>query len=60
MNGVVQGCSFSLVTVACIAGLWMDGMNQQVPDIKATTMVDDTSLYAVGTEKCRILEEVIE
>ena len=60
MNGVVQGCSFSLVTVACITGLWMEGMNQQVPEIKATTMFDDRRLYVAGTEKFRILEEAIE
>ena len=60
MNGVVQGCSLSLVTVACITGLWMDGMNRQIPEIKATTMVDDRRLYAVGTEKFKILEEAIE
>ena len=57
MNGVVQGCSFGLVTVACITGLWMGGTNQQVPEITATTMVDDRRLYAVGTEKFRILHE---
>ena len=60
MNGVVQGCSLSLVTVACITGLWMDGMNRQIPEIKATTMVDDRRLYAVETEKFKILEEAIE
>ena len=60
LNGVVQGGSFSLVMVACIVGLWMEGLNQQVPEIKATTMVDDRSLYVVGTERFRILEEAIE
>ena len=35
-------------------------MNQQEPEIKATTMVDDRRLYAVGTENSRILEEAIE
>ena len=35
-------------------------MSQQVPEIEATTMVDDRRLYAVGTEKFRILEEAIE
>ena len=39
---------------------WMDGMNRQIPEIKATTMVDDQRLYAVGTEKFKILEEAIE
>ena len=33
---------------ACITGLWMDGMNRQIPEIKATTMVDNRRLYAVG------------
>ena len=60
MNGVVQGCSLSLVTVAYSTCLWMDGMNQQVPQIKATTMVDDRRLYAVGTEQFRILQEAVE
>ena len=60
MNGVVQGCSLSVVTVACITGLWMDGMNRQVPEVKATTMVDDRRLCAVGTEKFKVLEEAIE
>ena len=60
MNGVVQGCSLSLVTVACIMGLWMDGVNRQIPEIKATMMVDDKRLYAVGTEKFKVLEEAIE
>ena len=35
-------------------------MNQQVPEIKATTMFDDRRLYVAGTEKFRILEEAIE
>ena len=60
MNGVVQGCSLSLVTVACITGLWMDGMNRQIPEIRTTTMVDDRRLHAVGTEKFKVLEEAIE
>ena len=38
----------------------MEGLDQQVPDIKDTTMVHDRRLYAVGTEKFRILEGVIE
>ena len=38
----------------------MYGMKQQVPEIKATTMVDDRRLYAVGTEKFKILQEAIE
>ena len=42
------------------SGLWMEGMNQRIPEIKATTMVDDRTLCAVGTEKFRILEEAIE
>ena len=33
----------------------MEGLNQQVAEIKGTTMVDDRRLYAVGTEKFRIL-----
>ena len=48
MNGVVQGRSFSLVTVACITGLWMGGMDHQVLEIKANTMVGDRRLFAVG------------
>ena len=59
LNGVVQGCSFGIVTVACITGLWMDGMNQEVSEIKATTMVDDRRMYVVGAEKARTLEEAI-
>ena len=55
-----MGCSLGLVTVACTTGLWMDGMTLQVPEIKATPMVDDRRLYAVGTEKFRIIEEAIE
>ena len=43
-----------------ITGLWMEGLNQQVPDIKATTMVDDNRLYVVGTENFRTFEEAIE
>ena len=54
------GCSHSLVTVAHITGLWMDGMSQQVPEIKGTTMVDNRRLYAVGTENFRTFEEAIE
>ena len=60
MNGVVQGCSLSLVTVACITGLWMDGTNRQIPESKATTMVDHRRLNAVGAEKFKVLEEAIE
>ena len=55
MNGVVQGCSLSLVTVACITGLWMDGMNRQIPEIKATTVVDDKRLYAGGRRSSKSL-----
>ena len=45
-----------LVTVACIIGLWMEGLNQRVPEVKVTTMLDDRRLYAVGS----ILEKAIE
>ena len=60
LNGVVQGCSQSLVTDAHVTGLWMDGMSQQVLEIKGTTMVDNRRLYAVGTENFRTFEEAIE
>ena len=43
-----------------ITALWVDGMNEQAPETRATTMVDDRKLYAVGTEKLRILEEAID
>ena len=38
----------------------VDGMNRQIPEIKATTMVDDRRLHAMGTETFRILEEAIK
>ena len=60
MNGVVQGCSLGLVTCARITGLWMNGRSPQVPEIKASKMVDDRRLCAVGTETFRILEKAIE
>ena len=40
-----------------IIGLCMDGTNQQVPDIKATTLVDDRRQYAVGTESSNFLRK---
>ena len=39
---------------AAVSSQWMDGLNQQVPEIKATTMVDDRRLYAF-----RVLGEAI-
>ena len=58
--GVVWRCGLSLVTVTSITCFWMEGMNQQAPEIKATTMVDDRRLCVVSTEKFGILVEAIE
>ena len=60
LNEVVQRCCLSLVAVACATGLRMEGLIQLVPEIKATSMVDERRLHAIGTEKFRILEETIE
>ena len=38
----------------------MEGLNQQIPEVKATTMVDDGRLYAVETEKYRTHEEAVK
>ena len=58
MEGEEEGVV--LVTVASFSGWWMEGMNEQVPEIKATTMVDDRMLYASETKNFRIFEEAIE
>ena len=38
----------------------MDGVNRQIPEIKATTVVDDRRLYAVGDGEVQSLEVAIE